>query len=515
MTTLKTLTRQYALYSARDMGIQILSILNNTTSPKLGMTIAASKSAEPLSASFNDLVAKHALREDTDLFIRASQLAERALLEGIDNPESLTAYHAIAGNRSNESETLSAYLWDEASYMSRSLSMLTDVVMPTALRVSETIDQAITENRNSFDQGGQVTTFGWGLLADPMFTHSVLNYAQQKLNLFDPDQAPTAYYATVALAHADKLNDITAASDVDREIVKGYLDSAQIEGLEDDIEQILLKSTPLQTLTLHLKNDRANPITFMRNVTKLAQVHGQFVLLANHLDKYPNDVPEQLLQRVRSASDVLMCLEVAVEALRETDYNNTLIMGVEFPEGEPQTVIVNDDRLDNFKVAGYEPEQLLPIAAYLHMDKESPMPTLGYTQEWYQAHGPAIAQSAIEFMEQEDEKKTVQHIQAGYGIIRNQLTDLVNQYAAQLKLSKDQKQTALNQVERIVSSSRAEDANMPAQIVRLLNNIMATATESRFGDLLNALSDSADASGFESVLTNTIVQDMASDFFVQ
>lgn len=513
MTTHKELTSIYAQHIVRDIGLRALVAMNDTVAQTLGFTMSAQQTVSALSEDVAEQTSGKALRQDTDLFILASQMAEHALVSGIENPESIAAYNAVSKRDSAEHTALTAYQWDETQYLNRTLQLMSDVVTPTACRAVSQITAALDENRARFDQSGQVSAFNWGLLSDPMFTHAVLNYANQSLKIFDPDQKVTPYYATVAFAQADARNLIENTSRNELEIIRGYLSMADIEGIDDTIEHLLCRSDSLQTLTAHLKNDSKDPRNFVRNVERLAEVHGQYLIMANHLDNHPDDVPEELKHRATMVGDILMCLEVAVEALRETVYNDALVMCVEFPEDEPQIVVINDDNLDTFTSEGYELDQLVPITAYMQMDADSVQPQYGRTLDWYRQYHTDIAQAAIEHAEQVDEQNRLKHVRAGYGIIQTQLNDLVTQFNDGRDMTPAQQVTIHNEIEKIVASSRDEGFDLTHRVVHLLNMVVGFNTDATLQTRLESLSDAADTQQVTRILQNAVISDLVSDFY--
>ena len=512
MVTVNSLTNTYAAYAARDLCMTALNVVNETTSRKLNLVMTPSQASVPLLDMIKTRMTKRSLRSDTDLFIRASQLAETALVEGCDDPESVATYSQLSRAPNDLEEVLQAYRWDEARNVSRTIQLLTDFIAPTAAEVQKTISQQIEQDKAQYSSQGQVTVFNWGLLGDAMFTHAVINYANQKLNVFDPDQKVTPYYATVAFSHAENNDTLTNALTDDKEIISGYLMMADIDGFDMSVIPYITQSGTLAELTSHLKNDRKDPSVFVKNVETLAQIHGQMLLLTNHMDTHPTDIPVQLAQRVQIASDVLMCLEVAVEALRQTDYASTLIMCTEFPDDAPQTVVLNDDQLDS-DMDTDDMEQLVPITSYLSMNGLRKTPTFGYSTSWYNAHREDIAHAAILQREEEDTANETKHIQHGYAIIREQLNNAVTKLGNDLSLSELQLSNARTQVERLVASSRNPEIDQISATADILIEVISQKAGKETGQYLTKLYQAPSTAEFEQVVQTMLVDDMFRDFF--
>jgi hypothetical protein len=387
----------YAGYFAKDYAEDVLSNLKGsypieqqTLSDFVNKTIADKVGNTPITLGNDNAICRF-------LF----ELAEHALEQGIENPDSYAAFEHMAALPSIHHSELGSFVYQASDLYNKTLdATLMGVVAKDANVAAEAIVQAV-QSRTSLDNtGGTLKFFSWGILNDGLWMNGALLKAYKLANIFRPGDAPSASYAQTAFQFARQFSHLPMMDADEATWAPGELDSLLSYVTTPDLDNLLTSFSQESLVSLLFSTgDLANkvrkweqgmtsPYLMVESIQELSAVARLLDMLGEAYKKAESDmaVSSATKTRIDSAYNTVVLVLAGYAALRDTKFNEALILDVYAQGNDPQVdVTVNKDVMRNYYAAGGEDEDLIRFGLYLDPRKGSPMSGNGWSLPWVMA----------------------------------------------------------------------------------------------------------------------------------
>ncbi len=270
--------------------------------------------------------------------------------------------------------------------------VLIDVLGQDTMVALKTIASIAKTRLASEETGGTLHYFNWGILNNGMWLNGALLKAYDLASIFNPGDPVVNYYATTAFDFARMKAELKPL-DTDEQMHAGAELNLLISHIdEEDWESTQISEEEIKTLLFDLGNLRyqidcwslgINDIKYiLQYLPKMSDYAKALLLLLDSIRMVEDDtlVSESLLERLSQAYDALTLCLVGYEALRETRYQESFLLGV-LPQGSDMLVdvYVNDDLIPAFRAAGGDDANLIYFGNYFDPRKGMIIPSQGWS----------------------------------------------------------------------------------------------------------------------------------------
>lgn len=326
-----------------------------------------------------------------------NECSEYALENYEDKAMSREIWDKVSLLPSLHHEELQAILYASASLYDTTINdVLVGTVMRDAKDVAGGIRIAVESFMNEDPTGGRVNVFDWGLLNNGLWLNGALMKAYELSNTFRPGDQIVADYARVCYDFAYSRAEYTNAPREELDNISGYLFQAlSIAGEDVTAEYNALETKFNFVKALAYSSELVSYIKYWQrgfsetNVTidAIATMSSVISVLnaikevcrTNHEELL---IPESIGNRINTMIDVITLALVAYEALRETQFSDTLIFTATKREDGTIDVFVNADLLRAYESTGGDERDLIYLGLYIVENSSIVTPRTGWTLSW-------------------------------------------------------------------------------------------------------------------------------------
>ena len=379
----------YALYYAQDFAEDVLHQLNGTydlsdeaVSKYVSEALTKEMSTAPLVLRNTDTMGQFLL-----------ECATYALehLEG--DLDSREVWDQIKMLPSVHHQELQETVFTSASYYKKMFKgVLIDVLGQDAMVALKTIASIAKTRLASEETGGTIHYFNWGILNNGVWLNGALLKAYDLASIFNPGDPVVNYYATTAFDFA-RLKAELKPLDTDEQMHGAAELNLLISHIdEEEWDSTQISEEEIKTLLFDLGNLRyqvdcwslgINDIKYiLQYLPKMSNYAKAFLLLLDSVRMVDEEtlISEALLERLSQAYDALVLSLAGYEALRESRYQESFLLGV-LPQGSDMLVdvYVNDDLIPAFRAAGGDDANLIYFGHYFDPRRGMMIPSQGWS----------------------------------------------------------------------------------------------------------------------------------------
>lgn len=459
------------------------------------------------------------------------ECSEYAIEKGIEDPEDRMAYESLRDLPSIHHDEINELVFSSALLYKKTIDeTILGVVGTDARQARETIEAGAKSRTSVTETGGRVNVFTWGILSDGLWLNGALLRAFDMASIFRPGDQVVSYYATVAFDFArqytvapilpEGLTDSDAYAQLDVLISHG--DDTTISSIlsgddQGEFASILLTpgvlSNYIDGWELGLKGTDA----MVKSVANLSDL----AVLLQHLIDVSKNLPEEivisdfLLNRLDSVYNVVTLCLCGFEALRESRYNEALILCVGAPDNDPTVdVIINSDLVNSYKAAGGAEGDLVHVGAYLDPRKGHPPSIQGWSLAWVLERKDDIVADIVSDQIERTEALRANDAAVIQSLIQQTLRNLVQSYADAKGLSEIPipVNNRINEISRLATGVDVQTGfNLEQEILNLLINVISDPFVSQVTDRLTTYASSEEEDVRKNARALTVAETAVDD----
>lgn len=324
-----------------------------------------------------------------------SECVQYAISKDLANIDSLETWNYISGLPSIYHDEINALVFATAVlYLKTIDDTLMNVLFKDSQDVADSIRIALQIKTGTNTSGAHLNTFNWGLLSDGMWLNKTLLYAFDTTNAFGPGLPMVAYYYTVCYDFARSKLTYPEIEQSDIDVVEGYLDailsqcsktiSEQYTSLSNfDLPANLRYASNLVPWIDYWEKGLTNPKILVESITLLSSLINVLTEIRKTGGTMVDDglVPNALLMRLDHLINILSLCLIAYEAIRESTFENTLILYTTKNEDGTSEVFINSDTINAFHSIGLDDHDLVCMGIYI-TELSDIIPSNGYSLQW-------------------------------------------------------------------------------------------------------------------------------------
>jgi hypothetical protein len=316
------------------------------------------------------------------------ECAQFAVENNIENAESRDVWDQVSALPSIHHAELSNITYGSADlYRTTVDQTVIGTIGKNADTTARLIQQAAQARSSNTETGGSFNLFSWGILNDGMWLNAALNRANDRAGIFKADHVPTVGWANQAFNFAHqaasfKTLDESARLNAQAEItfLLGQAPEGEVSQLlgsftEAQLNSFLFSSGQQRQHINHWDKSRNDPKAMMANVADMSTVMKllEHLQAATQVRQDDMAISDQTVERISQAVEAVTMSLVGYEAMRETRFASTLIMGVAAEGADPKVdVFVNADNIANYRASSGTDAELVQFG--LHLDPRAGMP---------------------------------------------------------------------------------------------------------------------------------------------
>jgi hypothetical protein len=327
-----------------------------------------------------------------------NECVEFALEHFPDNANTREIWNDISNRPSIHHDELQAITYSAATLYDTTIKdVLVGTVMRDAKDVSTNIRNSIASLATNNQSGGRVNAFSWGVLNDGLWLNGALMKAYELSNTFRPgDQvadhyAPTCFDFARSYCEYDQM-DRSEVDNINGTVfqalsIAGSDITAENTALSNkfDIAKCLTYSSELEAYLKYWRTGFSNTAVAIDAITTMSST----IRILNAMKEvYRNQTEDDVIisssinDRVNKMYDVVTLALCGYEALRETQFSDTLIFTAAKDTDGTVDVFVNDDLLRSYRSTGGEEKDLIHMGLYITDTPNRVTPKDGWTMSW-------------------------------------------------------------------------------------------------------------------------------------
>ncbi len=379
------------------------------------------------------------------------ECADHVIDGGMENPDSYEVWSEVSKLPSVYSDEIEALVYKTAqSYLSTMNDSIFGLIMHDTQSVVQTIRNKISSAYQQMETGGRIHKVTWGLLDNAVWLSSALTIANDRTGSFKPGEPYKAYYANACFDYAmsvsyekvenGSLMDISSGfrillNSTDESTINDY------EGLSSQIDicDLLCYTSSTDAFLKDCKSNFNNPKRVIEDVSIISSIICILSEVKEFASKNDNAslVTEQTLDRINSLNLILTIALAGYEALRDTNYKDTLIFYASRNEDDLiYDVYVNSDNIKAFLEGGDTPREesdLLVLGTYA-ANNSNQMPGRGWSLSWANERFDEISQLIMSEAMEERERNDALYKNKVRDIVSEELTAVAESYVDMNKL---------------------------------------------------------------------------------
>lgn len=429
------------------------------------------------------------------------ECADYVATESLDYAESRDTWDQVRALPSLYHDDIQAMIYQSADLYRKTVQgTLTGVIAKDAAITAQSITQTVETQIGTLESGGVLHRFNWGLLDDGLWLNQAMLKAHNLAHIFRPNEPIKGYMVQQAFDKAHALISVPFVDD----IVQAQLDlliaqvdpHSTLEPLLAQVSQEALTKMVFKTGALREHLDGwelgvKNPSMMVGQISDMSALVRLTQVLRATAERMgdSNLIETSILTSLAMVEDVTTMALMGYQVVRETTFNNALILAVTSTEDSPIVqVYLNNDLTNRFHAAGGDDADLVQFGLYLDPKQGMPASMQGWDMDYVFNRRDAVVSEMLAHHAERQDALRIYEARLVKETIASKLQQVVSSYlqTIQIDVIPDPVQDQIRQISKdaveVSQTGLPLDAKVFQLLLTSLNDPFLTATGQRLID---------------------------------